>query len=180
MKRFLFNILSAFVILLLCAAMVVVLLDMWSYWNLNSIEVDWLLPYSEAVLLTAILPCCCLWLYSRSRDTTLKRRLFNILSVMSLLMFLPTAAYVLLLFLDAATYPNDSLWHLRTLWLLALFFLLITSTMPVMWLITRDKDDRMQRRLKQGLCPKCGYDLRASKDRCPECGTPMAAQETKA
>jgi hypothetical protein len=30
-----------------------------------------------------------------------------------------------------------------------------------------------RRRMKQGRCPKCGYDIRASEGRCPECGYPI-------
>ena len=53
---------------------------------------------------------------------------------------------------------------------------LITSFLPAMslrrWIAHRLQT---RRRRKAGLCPKCGYDLRASKDRCPECGTSVAA-----
>jgi len=32
---------------------------------------------------------------------------------------------------------------------------------------------RWRQRLRAGLCPTCGYDLRASKEKCPECGSPI-------
>jgi hypothetical protein len=53
-------------------------------------------------------------------------------------------------------------------WLLAI----LSAIAPVLQ-IRAAQTRRRQRRA--GLCPACGYDLRASPERCPECGT-MAAR----
>jgi len=61
--------------------------------------------------------------------------------------------------------------------------LLIVTIVPGAILLWRER--RRRAGIAKGLCAKCGYDLRASKERCPECGTAIpsdsaAGCETKA
>ena len=55
-------------------------------------------------------------------------------------------------------------WWYLPLWLPSALF----ATPPAVWILRRI---RRFRRWRRGLCPACGYDVRATPDRCPECGT---------
>jgi hypothetical protein len=53
------------------------------------------------------------------------------------------------------------------------FLLVLLSIPPAFWL---RRTVRQIRRRRRGLCPQCGYDIRASADICPECGSPIATR----
>jgi hypothetical protein len=50
------------------------------------------------------------------------------------------------------------------------------AVLPAWALVRRRRMHTSRRRRDQGLCGRCGYDLRASPRRCPECGAPAGPE----
>jgi hypothetical protein len=62
----------------------------------------------------------------------------------------------------------------------AWFVVLALAGLPAVRLRGAVKRRRARKRAFRGLCPSCGYDLRATPDRCPECGaSPSLPRRTK-
>jgi hypothetical protein len=59
-------------------------------------------------------------------------------------------------------------YHITSIMIPALPICVLTAILPTIQLVKRL---RRKHRVDPTICSKCGYDLRATKDRCPECGT---------
>ena len=65
-------------------------------------------------------------------------------------------------------------------WVVPLWFVMLLFAMPVaVWWRRSWRERRRRRRVSAGLCPACGYDLRATEGRCPECGELVLSVEAR-
>lgn len=115
------------------------------------------------------------------------RAILSILAVLSLVCMLElvTVVYQLRRASPPAGFGGQAMFHQHQSWISVAGIdmsiptgFVLTSILPllaavswIMFLLRR------QHRSRRGLCPTCGYDLRASKDRCPECGEPIQVRQ---
>lgn len=62
-------------------------------------------------------------------------------------------------------------WAVVPMWILAILITAIST----MLLVYARRASLPFRRLRAGLCPACGYDIRASREKCSECGLDLTA-----
>lgn len=68
---------------------------------------------------------------------------------------------------ESRAFVSGTITQWRYAWVPNWFLLLLTGLLPTIRFIHRWRS----RRFGPGMCPKCGYDLRATPDLCPECGS---------
>jgi hypothetical protein len=71
--------------------------------------------------------------------------------------------------------PEADVRPARTIQLITPYWppMLLLLVWPLWWCTRSRRRWRSELWRHRGLCPTCGYDLRASKERCPECGSPV-------
>lgn len=61
------------------------------------------------------------------------------------------------------------------IWILPPWLISLSTALPSIWWLFRERKRRRLIRLRGKVCITCGYDLRESRERCPECGTAIRA-----
>ncbi len=78
-------------------------------------------------------------------------------------------------------YSQESSFSTRTMrgvWMPFWFVVLASGVSPALWGRGWWRRRIRRQRIRKGLCPVCGYDLRATPVRCPECGTATTLPNT--
>jgi hypothetical protein len=71
---------------------------------------------------------------------------------------------------DAGFGPPSNIWRKQ----LAFPYWFLITILAIPALAVARSERRRYLRGRVGICPSCGYDLRATPDRCPECGATLA------